>query len=169
MRLFKTMLVVLPVILVTQTLAAQSDYGNIANRRFEIGITQNLLFGNNSLFNFAGGFIGYSATKNIKIIAEIDFGKQLSIEEKTTQILALSIAHDFKKNDNICFQVSLGPGLLRIKDANNTITLQPIALLGIQPRFYFSSRSFIGFDAKAFVGKQHSMGSFIGFNWGTSF
>lgn len=108
-------------------------------------------------------------TKDIKIIAEIDFGKQLFHEEKTTQILALSIAHEFKNTTDFSFQVSLGPGLLRVKDDNNVFTLQPIALLGLQPRIYFSPRSFMGFDAKAFIGKQLSMSSFIGFHWGVRF
>lgn len=169
MRLFIILFFVLSLFLVTQTLAAQNTYGNTTNRRFEIGVTQNLLFGNNSLINFAGGFLGYNATKDIKIIAEIDFGKQLFHEEKTTQILALSIAHEYKNTDNLSFQVSLGPGLFRVKDEKKLYTLQPIALFGIQPRIYFSPRSFMGFDAKAFVGKQLSMGSFIGFNWGARF
>lgn len=168
MKNIKTLLVILlGIIAACPTFAQKNDSDR--KRRFEVGITQNLLLSSNSLFNYAGGFLGYEFINNNKIIAEFDFGKQLIGGNNNCQLIALSYAHEFHNKDNLSFQVSIGPGLLRVKDENQAITLQPVALFGIQPRIYFSPRSFVGFDAKAFIGKQFSMGSFIGFNWGIRF
>lgn len=144
---------------------AQNTNSN-PSHNFEVGISQNMLLGTNSVFNCVGAYCGYGLTKDIKIMMEFDWGRQLLKDGCYAQIMSLSLAHEIWMKDSFSFQLWCGPGVIRSTMPNDTYSYAACAVLGLQPRLNFSRNGFVGFDARAVLGRYSTLGSFIGVTWG---
>ena len=149
----------------TQATVAEKKPG----KRFELGITQNILLGQNQLLGSAGVYAGVGVSKNFKLFLGADFGKQLFHNTFSYQLLSLSLAHEFHFSPQFSFQVGAGAGATRQEFADKSVLWKPVGVLNLQPRINFSPITYIGLDAKALFGKEITSGSLLGVTWGVRF
>lgn len=136
---------------------------------FVFTLSENLLPGTHQLMNFAGVSVGYAFPSNDKILLDFSFGNNVTGMNYKSQVLSLMYGHEMRHSERFGTQFAIGPGLLRDFQPDTGYVFKPVGTLEVQHRIYFTSRSFIGLSAKAFVTKNYQQASFIGVTWGGKF
>jgi|GEM_PF-5929311 len=163
-------LIILTFTLSAWALSAQTVQQPVNRGRVEVSINQNFLYGNtHNLMGFAAAQIGYNFSENLKAYLDASFGRSLVDGIHKTQVYSLMLAHEHMLSDKAGIQFGAGPALLRDLQDDGSYKTKPAATLEIQQRLYLSTKSFVGFSAKAFIGKECTQGSFIGVSWGSKF
>lgn len=118
---------------------------------------------------YAGVSAAWAFKSNDKVLLDYATGESLIGAYNKTQVLSLSYAHEFAFSET--YGIQFGVGLGAIYDLKNDGGYEYgfIGAIDMQHRIYFSQDSFVGFDARAYLGKDFRQGSCIGVVYGYRF
>ncbi|MGN0202476.1 MAG: hypothetical protein ACI399_06170 [Candidatus Cryptobacteroides sp.] len=167
----KRLYLLLIVLCASSMISIAQDFSYDANpKKFDLAIGGQLFSGDGGLMDFYATEFGYRFHPNWSVRAGFSVGVGNDWKTHRSDIADLGISRIIRNKGLTNFEtlVTLGGGYLwdRYSDSVNG---KALGMGCIESRLYVSSRSFVGFKIKEYVGKDYIQTSFLGISIGVRF